>query len=107
MSGKAIERVRVHVASSPRRRYRVNISLDEDTYNWVCRMSENVGESSTPAGTVAGMVHLIRKVQEGYERGTPMQPNPYGEIGEMFAQYAYAEAESPRNNSMTIPIKSK
>ena len=76
-----------------RRRYRINISLDEETYNWVRRITEAQGEDSTPSGTVGGMVRLLRNMQRECVLATPDQPSSYGEIGDIFASYAYVEAE--------------
>lgn len=107
MVEKSIGGNNVCVVPSPRRRYRINISLDEDTYNWVRQITEATGESSTPSGTVAGMVHLIRNIQRESERATPEQPNPYEDIGEMFARYTYAQVEGSTWKTLILASSSK
>ncbi len=82
-------------ATRPRGRFRINISLDKETYEWVCLIAAKAGVDHTPSGTVAGMVRLVRDIQRAQDMATTDQPSPYGELGDKYASYSGDDLKVP------------
>lgn len=76
-----------------RKRFRVNISIDEETYKWLKTITADI-QARSISGSAAAMVRLMRDMQVSRQEATESQPDPYEDINDMFYNYEATEAKS-------------